>query len=582
MGSPPGAVPQPIGDDRHARARQLPPANYTRPALRRGHDRLGAAASRADLCGCSVVDHRPDQRWLSGGALAPIPGRRGVEADAGVAAVPGGEFHHSAGRPVLGVQRADPGDRRAGGAVCALLYVVGRSGAALFLVLSCLYGRNARRGAPSGPDLSAAGAGVGPGGYRRHLPHHQPRHFQGLAVHGGGHHRPRGRVARHAQAQRSDPLHADHRHPGHGRRRRHGGRAPAERFPVQGDVPGRGPGQHPDLGVEPGPAGAGDPGERLQRPVFAPLHPHDLLRSAADRAGPRPARAARLDAAPGRGAGGPVSAGRGLPGGHRRALSAQRGRDHARLRPALLQPGPVARLQSAAAAQRHRHGGRDRPLCRLRQGAERQSARRTLGHEAAQRRLSVRALPGHADGPVAVDRAPPGRAAPAAAAAADPADSPAFGGCGGGGRFRPHLARVPRTPGAQPGLRRPVAGGGSLRPGRGLAGQIPSPRRRHSDGRGGAGQLSDLRLAVGAGSGPDPAGGRGGDHGAAAAGPALAAQAAGRDPCARVREAPCALASSAGSRHRHLRRGGRGSDLLGRHGAASGRGGVALLRREGL
>ena len=53
-----------------------------------------------------------------------------------------------------------------------------------------------------GPHHHAAGpeqpAGRGGGG----VPHHQPRHLQGLAVHGGGHHRPRDRHARHAPLER--------------------------------------------------------------------------------------------------------------------------------------------------------------------------------------------------------------------------------------------------------------------------------------------------------------------------------------------------------------------------------------------
>ena len=41
-----------------------------------------------------------------------------------------------------------------------------------------------------GPDHAAVRAGDAAGGGRGGIPHHQPRHLQGLAVHGGRHHRP--------------------------------------------------------------------------------------------------------------------------------------------------------------------------------------------------------------------------------------------------------------------------------------------------------------------------------------------------------------------------------------------------------
>ncbi len=54
---------------------------------------------------------------------------------------------------------------------------------------------------PSGPDHRAAELRQPARGGRRDLPHRQPRDLQGVAVHGGRHHRPRDRHARHAQAR---------------------------------------------------------------------------------------------------------------------------------------------------------------------------------------------------------------------------------------------------------------------------------------------------------------------------------------------------------------------------------------------
>ena len=61
---------------------------------------------------------------------------------------------------------------------------------------------------PSRPDHAAAQPRQPARRRRRHLPHGQPRDVQGLAVHGGRHHRPRERHARHAAARRPVPLHA--------------------------------------------------------------------------------------------------------------------------------------------------------------------------------------------------------------------------------------------------------------------------------------------------------------------------------------------------------------------------------------
>ena len=71
---------------------------------------------------------------------------------------------------------------------------------------------------------------------RRRLPHDQPRDVQGVAVHGGRHHRPRDRNARHPAAQRTVQGDADHGDARDGRQRGDGRRAAAERLPVEGDV----------------------------------------------------------------------------------------------------------------------------------------------------------------------------------------------------------------------------------------------------------------------------------------------------------------------------------------------------------
>ena len=74
------------------------------------------------------------------------------------------------------------------------------------------------------------------GGGGGDLPHDEPRHVQGVAVHGRRHHRSRDRHPRHPAPERAVSLHADHGDPGHGRRRRDGRGSPAQRLPVQGDV----------------------------------------------------------------------------------------------------------------------------------------------------------------------------------------------------------------------------------------------------------------------------------------------------------------------------------------------------------
>jgi multicomponent K+:H+ antiporter subunit A len=65
---------------------------------------------------------------------------------------------------------------------------------------------------PSGPDHPALRSRHAAVGGRRRLSHHQPRHLQGLAVHGRRRHRPRMRHARHAPGQWHVQTHADHRH----------------------------------------------------------------------------------------------------------------------------------------------------------------------------------------------------------------------------------------------------------------------------------------------------------------------------------------------------------------------------------
>ncbi len=65
---------------------------------------------------------------------------------------------------------------------------------------------------PPGPDHPAAGPEQSAGRRGGGVPHPQPRHVQGLAVHGRRHHRPRKRHPRYSQAQRPDQADAVHRH----------------------------------------------------------------------------------------------------------------------------------------------------------------------------------------------------------------------------------------------------------------------------------------------------------------------------------------------------------------------------------
>ena len=55
---------------------------------------------------------------------------------------------------------------------------------------------------PPGADHAAVRPRLAAGRRRRGLPHPQPRDLQGVALHGRGDHRPRDRVARHAEAER--------------------------------------------------------------------------------------------------------------------------------------------------------------------------------------------------------------------------------------------------------------------------------------------------------------------------------------------------------------------------------------------
>ncbi len=292
------------------------------------------------------------------------------------------------------------------------------------------------------------------------LPHPQPRHLQGLAVHGRRHHRPRDRHPRPARAARPAPHAAGHRHAGHRRQRGDGGRAAAERLPVQGDVLRRDParGRRPQLVDVLRRGGDG----HVQRGLLAALH-LDLLRRARRGPAARPARAAALDALPGR------AAGAGLPGGgdrardQHRAAAAHRGARHPRRAGAGLRPRGVARLQPAAGdepgrARRRRAAvrGAAPPLrpARARPGAADPSPERRAG-------LRDRAAAAHPRRRLAGEAAR--HHPPAAATAGDDADA-----AGGAGAARRRAAGVAEHPAAghRPALRRHLADRRRLRSGR--------------------------------------------------------------------------------------------------------------------
>ena len=89
---------------------------------------------------------------------------------------------------------------------------------------------------PSRPGDSAARAEqpARAGGGR--FPCHEPRDLQGLALHGGRHHRPRIGHPGHPAAVGPVPVHADHCDAGDGGCRGDGGRSASEWLPLQGDV----------------------------------------------------------------------------------------------------------------------------------------------------------------------------------------------------------------------------------------------------------------------------------------------------------------------------------------------------------
>ena len=204
---------------------------------------------------------------------------------------------------------------------------------------------------PSGPHHAAVRTELAARGGGGPVPYPQSRRVQGIAVHGGGHHRPRDGVARHAAVERPLAVHADHRNAGDGRVGGDGRRAAAERLPVQGDVlrrDGRPRCVAPDrVGCSRDSDGRGRAGRGVQHA----LHPRRVLQRPAGRAHADAARAAALAA---RARGGP---GRRVPRrGHRPQLDhrtraggdGERHAGHA----AGIQPGALARFQCASADER--------------------------------------------------------------------------------------------------------------------------------------------------------------------------------------------------------------------------------------
>ena len=164
------------------------------------------------------------------------------------------------------------------------------------------------------------GLGTPAGGGRGDLPHHEPRDLQGVAVHGGRHHRPRDGHARHPAPERAVPLHADHRDAGDGGSRGHGRRAAAQRLPVQGDVLRRSRRKSRQYDPRPFAALRRHAGGHVQRRLFAALHPRRLLRACSEDLPRDAARAAALDAVSGRASGARLPGGRRAPGADDRAV----------------------------------------------------------------------------------------------------------------------------------------------------------------------------------------------------------------------------------------------------------------------
>jgi hypothetical protein len=216
---------------------------------------------------------------------------------------------------------------------------------------------------PPGADHHPVRHRHAPGGGGRGVPHHQPRHLQGLAVHGRRHHRPRDRHPRHAPHQRPVEIHALHRHPGHGGGGGHGRGAPVQRLPVQGDVLRRGRRHgHPDA-LRLAAAAGGDRGRHLRRGLFAALRPRRVLQRRAHRPAAHAPRAAPVDEGAGGGAGGPVPAG-GHPAGPDRGAHPGPGGGRGAARAAApARSGHLARLQPGAMDERDRPGRR-RPALR--------------------------------------------------------------------------------------------------------------------------------------------------------------------------------------------------------------------------
>src|SRR3989344_2750645 len=365
-----------------------------------------------------------------------------------------------------------------------------------------------------------------PAGRRgRGVPHAQPRHLQGLAVHVGGHHRPRDRHARHAAPGRPVPQHAHHRHVGHRGERGHGRGAAAQRLPLQGDVLRRdGLHQHPPLAGD-GTARDGHAGRHLRGGLFAAPGARRVLRSPCAQPAAPASGAGALDARAGGAAGAGLRGGghhAGLVGGAGAGHGGQAGGGRCAAR---VQPGALAWLQHPADDEPGGHGGRAGGLPAVRAALQGASRRWRAGFRLAQRQAPVRADPGVAVRPGSPPAAPAGHPPPAAADAG-PGGRGAVRWCGLVVDRAAGLGR-PRARAADAGVRRAVGHRGLLRGGRGLAGQVPPAGGTDHAGRGRAGAVHHLRLVLGARPGAHPAGRRGGDGGALPAGPALDAHAGG-------------------------------------------------------
>ncbi|MCY1208431.1 hypothetical protein D9M72_200580 [compost metagenome] len=203
---------------------------------------------------------------------------------------------------------------------------------------------------PPGPDHAAVRARYPAQHGGGHLPYHQPRGVQGVAVHGGRHHRPRNRHARPGPPARAGALHAAHRGAGHRGIAVDGGGAVVQWLPQQGNVLRRDPGARPAGRLQLGDPYRGDAGGGADDGLFVALYLRRVLRRPAARRAQLPAaRAASLHEGAGGVPGGDLPGGRagaGLYGG-RPAGGGFAG--HAARAPAGVQPEPVARGQPAAA-----------------------------------------------------------------------------------------------------------------------------------------------------------------------------------------------------------------------------------------